>query len=517
MHALVKKVNYLLPLALAFVFTISTDAQDKRSKLKLDDVEYPMDMIHLHEKGFLILSHFSIGGRKKDRQLLLFDAKGNQQWEKGIEKHYGSKEGRIMMVTSPSGKISYTIEIKEQASPNKLLFNNKTHHLTQITQEGKARKMAIEGRKEFGKSLQAIFCDDAYLYYLASENGWEIHKKKKAGERLVLNRFDHNALKWERFYFKLPPLKALENATFWHFLGQTENEKYLIAKRFDNETGETYADMLTFGDRAEIIDRQPIELSFDNKFIRPARALSVPRQKWKNMMDMTFQKTIPWPRTAHTNEMPFQETIVVSSNRTPSSRSNLPTTINTPTSPVLPGAFGHWYLDAEHNYLYAYGLLGPKPFKKIGPVNDGFYVYKYDLKGNLIWKTIHSDVPELLDEKQFRVHSTPYLRKITLKVLADETLNFSVHVPNTLFSYEITSEGQVVDVVIQKKAEQYTNSMVHNSSRQLRSEAFVKKNPIEKKDKHSVVYSNFYSSVGEILMRIDNRSGEVDIMYFESR
>ena len=150
-----------------------------------------------------------------------------------------------------------------------------------------------------------------------------------------------------------------------------------------------------------------------------------------------------------------------------------------------------------------YGLLGPKPFKTAGPVYDGFYIHKYDLGGNLVWKVAHTDVPELLDEPQFKVHRLPRERQINLKVLADETLNFSPHVPKKLFSFEITPDGRVGDdLVIKEKERMPTNNMVQNSARKLKSEAYVKANPIGKKDKFTA-YSNFYSSIGEILVKFD--------------
>ena len=248
-------------------------------------MEYPVETIYLQEKGFLILTEFL--GKNKDRRLIYYDAKGNQQWERVIENQYG-QSGKVMMVTSPSGQVTYAIEMKEPGTSEILRFNNKTHHITQVTQEGKVRKMELQGKREFGESLQAIFCDDSYLYYLASENGWEIMEKKKAKERLILNRFDRNTLKWERFYFKLPPLKELENATFWHFLGQARNQNYLIAIRYNNETAENHAEILKFNDKAEITEKLSINFSLEGKYNRPATALSVPRQKWVNVVDMAF-------------------------------------------------------------------------------------------------------------------------------------------------------------------------------------------------------------------------------------
>lgn len=489
---------------MALFSSVLLKAQDNRNQLKLDRMEFPVETIYLQEKGFLMLTEFLMGGKNKDRRLIYHDAKGNQQWEKVIKNQYG-KSGTVMMVTSPSGKVTYTIEMKELVNIDVLGFNGKTHHITQVTQEGQVRKMELQGKKEFGKSLQAIFCDDSYLYYLASENGWEIVEKKKGKERLILNRFDRNTLKWERFYFKLPPLKELENATFWYFLGQAQGQNYLIATGYGKETGENYAEILKFNDKAEITEKLSINFSLEGKYNRPAKALSLPRQRWANVADMAFGRMFKWER--YRGPAGFGPP-------SPGNPEGRPHKTTSTSQAILSGAFGYWHLDSEHNYLYNYGLLGPKPFKTVGPVYDGFYIHKYDLGGNLVWKVAHTDVPELLDELQFKVHRLPRERQINLKVLADETLNFSAHVPKKLFSFEITPDGRVGDdLVIKEKERMPTYNMVQNSSRRLKSEAYIKANPIGKKDKFTA-YSNFYSSVGEILVKFDAKNAQIEFLYF---
>lgn len=467
-------------------------------------MEYPVETTYLHEQGFLILTEYLMGGRNKDRRLVYYDAKANQQWEVPIKNQYG-QSGKVMMVTSPSGNVIYTIEIKELGKTDFLGFDGKTHYITQVTREGEVQKMELQGKKEFGKSLQAIFCDDSYLYCLASENGWEITKKKKAKERLILNRFDRNTLKWKSFYFELPPLKELEDATFWHFLGQAQDQNYLISTRHVKETGENFAEILKFDNKAEITEKLSINFSLEGKYNRPATALSMPRQRWVNVADMAFGNTIT--RTIHTGPEGFRAP-------SPGNPSGRPHEMTSSSTPLLAGAFGYWHLDSEHNYLYNYGLLGPKPFKTVGPIYDGFYIHKYDLEGNLIWKVAHKDVPELLDEKKFKIHGMPYGRQINLKVLPDETLNFSAHVPKKLFSFEVTPDGRVGDdIVIKEKERMPVNNMVQNSSRQLKSEAYVKANTAGKTDKFTT-YSNFYSSIGEILVKFDAKNGKMDFLYF---
>ena len=502
MHLFFPKQKGWLTLVLLLFSSYLVIAQDNTTQLKLGKLEFPLETIYLGEQGFMVLTDYIFKGKSKDMRLISYDAKGNQQWEKTIKNNYGFMK-TLIMVTSPSGKVTYTIEMKGENDSNTLTFSGKTHYITQITREGQMKSMEIKGKKEFGKSLQAIFCDDAYLYYLASENGWEIHKKKKAAERLILNRFDRNTLKWEQFFFRLPPMKTLEDATFWHFLGQAGDMNYLIATRFSRETAMNHAEILQFNNEAEVTDKLSISYSLENKYNRPALALALPRQGWFNVTDRAFGRT-----TTRQHFIGNDFSGASQLNQNPAD------VVNMSSTPLLAGAFGYWHLDSENNRLYNYGLLGPKPFKNLGPVYDGFYIHKYDLKGKLIWKVAHTDVPELLDEKQFKVHRKPYERKINLKVLDDETLNFSAHVPAKLFSFEIAPDGRVRDNIVMKEKERMpTNNMVQNSSRKLKSEAYVKANPIGKKEKF-ITYSNFYSSAGEILMKFDAKNARMDILYF---
>ena len=490
---------------LALLFSIALKAQDNKSEVQLSRTGYPEETVYLNEKGFLIRTGGLRLGKNNTYQLLSYDAKANLKWEASIKQHYGNNA--MLTAVSPSGQVIYSIEVKENIQVEQLVIDGKTHYLTRITTDGQTKVAEIEGRKEFGKSLQAVFCDDQYLYFLTAEHGWETLEKKKAEERLILNRFEHDTMKWERFFFRLPPLKELKHSTFWHFLGQTEEDKYLVSKRYDNDTGENFADILKFNSKAEITERLTINFSLNGKHNRPAMALGIPRQQWEEVADLAFGRTIK--RTHRISGVGPPGTF---SNSVP--REGDPNTITTSRTPLLSGAFGYWYLDQQHKCLYTYGLLGPKPFKYIGPVYDGFYIHKYDLEGNLIWKTEHTDVPELLEHKKFKVHRKPYERQINLKVLADETLNFSVYVVGTLFSYEITPQGQVRDFIKKEKERMPVNNLVQNASYQLKSEAYVKKHPIGKGDKKFITYSNFYSSAGEILMKLDGKERRMEILYF---
>lgn len=70
-----------------------------------------------------------------------------------------------------------------------------------------------------GKSLQNILCDNNYLYLVATQEGDELHDRKKVNEKLLLNRFDAQTFSYKRFVIDTPPIEEGEENSFWSFIG----------------------------------------------------------------------------------------------------------------------------------------------------------------------------------------------------------------------------------------------------------------------------------------------------------
>jgi hypothetical protein len=121
-----------------------------------------------------------------------------------------------------------------------------------------------------------------------------------------------------------------------------------------------------------------------------------------------------------------------------------------------------------------YGLMGPKQFRNLGPVYDGFYIIKYDSKGNLQWRLQEKSPKKLSDYSQFRVHASPGQRSIALRFGGDHSLNFTIHARKFLAVFALNSEGKVVRTSFDDEFIAASTG-VYMSTSPAKSEAYVSK------------------------------------------
>ena len=328
------------------------------------------------------------------------------------------------------------------------------------------------------------------MYYLTTEDGWEKHDKKKTKEKLVLNRFSNADLSHKKIIIDLPAIAEGENTTFWTFIGQKGNEKYLLSKSVDVEKNELKCNVLVVNEQGKTLKSFAIDINMEDRFLRPGFTMLLPNK-------------------GHTVVAKLDSDIVTK--RSGPVGSTEPRVMESRPVTTM-GAFGNLMFDAESNAFYAYGLFGPKPFRTLGPIYEGFYVHKYDLDGKAIWKLNQAGSQELLDEKVFRVHGTPGDRNISLRSL-NQHLNFSIQFRKSLYTYEISSEGKLISTKHKGDFIAPVDNFVYNSTAGSKSEAFVKtKGNVN--DKH-VVYTNFFNSEGEVLLEWDMKSSFFTLMLFK--
>ena len=176
------------------------------------------------------------------------------------------------------------------------------------------------------------------------------------------------------------------------------------------------------------------------------------------------------------------------------------TTVTTRSVPQW-GAFSFIQFDAISNNFYVYGLTGPKPFKKVGPVYDGFFISKYDSQGNAVWNLQQPASAKLMGEGAFRVHALPSDRDIALKILPNGKLNFSIHFYDKLFEYEISDDGKLIGARDKKDALELTGSLF-SLKEKLKSEEFINKSKATNKSK-MVGFSNAITPSGEFVLKTD--------------
>jgi myo-inositol-hexaphosphate 3-phosphohydrolase len=131
--------------------------------------------------------------------------------------------------------------------------------------------------------------------------------------------------------------------------------------------------------------------------------------------------------------------------------------------------------------------MGPKPFKRLASVYDGFYVFKYDLKGNLQWKSQQKAPKTLADYAAFRIHSTPELRNIALRFGNDNSINFSVQTRKLLAVFALNGEGKGVRNIFDNNFVSSVSNVYLPLSAS-KSEAYVKKFASKKKAPNFYLY-----------------------------
>lgn len=367
------------------------------------------ERVNLEKEGSL-LSTQAIGNglvfvlyNNDTNYLIKYNDNFTKDWTRDIVQEVRSYlEPAIDVVSSPSKKLLYTVQIGYRG------YHSKPHIIASVDENGNVRKYEIEGRDEFGKELQTIFCNDDYLYYLATDNGDQNHKRKKEDEKLILNSFSNATMEYTRKVLDLPIVEGDEEI-FWEYIGHNNSEFYLASKKVDEDENLSEIKIITFDNQGNKLRESKYTIQLDeNDFIRPFR-------------------------------------IVTAADNIYSDKANLDYTRNTQTGSVYPTYGGFTGVHYKDGHVYFYGLYGPGKFKRVAAKYEGAYVMKYDLEGNLIWKNLIKDVGELTDNKHFRVHATPGLRSVYLNALPDGTINLDISVAERMsmskFRFVISPDG----------------------------------------------------------------------------
>ncbi len=445
----------------------------------------------LGDSGFVL----EIGGSAStaDNSLMFFNAQGELLWEKPME--YKNSQTNKALASSPTGDIVYAIASKD--------YTEKPHYVNQVRRNGELRTLEIAGRKEFGENLQSIFCDDHYLYYLFTQNSNERSDKKKVQEKLILNRFSNDDLSYKRIVLDLPAIASGETTTFWSYAGQKGEEIYLASKQIDRSSSASVFTVSAINSDGKVVRSFTLSLALDGKFLRPAwDDLRLQNNKTNLEFDEYYRTSHAMYSGSHpfTPSTPGQTPIIASSTSTQQKITN--------------GSFGYIRMDQANGHFYVYGLSGPKPFKSIASVYNGFYVAQYDLLGKQLWKTEQPASKALLDESFFRIHGTPAERDITLKILPGGKSIFSIHFKKELFEFELSAEGKVIGTQHQTDVLALTGN-IFSDSEKLKSESFIQKNEATKKDKQ-IFYINALTTSGEIVVRSDIKDSTFDLYYFKN-
>lgn len=474
-----KKLIFLL------LFTpLTINAQDK--KASFPNSSWFHQNILLGEEGFLLHDINSA---------TLFDLETNLLWKVETETPRGYYlNSHNVLVASPSASTFFHVQIYNVRDG----FNKKPHYITQVTRDGKSKSVQIQGSLEFGKSLQAVFCDDKYLYYLTTANGNEMKKGFKSKEKMILNRFEKDTFTATKIVLDLPALIESEDITFWTFIGQNAEEKFLLSKKINKKSGHLSATVVSFNQQGEILREFSLNADLEGKFLRPAYSPvenklnlfynSTPGRPFANVINLDYKFYTKEGYGSHGFHLTGS------------------------------GGFVTPYYDERSNTFYLFGLYGSKPFTSVASVYEGFYVKRFDASGKLIM-SYQSEVPKkLLGEDYFTMHASPGSRRITLKPLGNGTLNFSLlwnSVTGGKYIFALSADGSALGYLDCEGLQSNNRSVIYaGTGNPVKSAEYVIANQLDKGK--NISYEYFFIPSGELLLINDTKKKNMDILLFKS-
>lgn len=387
--------------ALLFLGTIvPTQAQGVHVAIHYSKKYSPVIVSHTDE-GLLI----SIG-----EKLHYYSNNGKLVWERDWKRAWptqGVVDGLNEIIVAPS--LSYIYQITGKGAEKQKNFTSKNSAIVQIQKDGTRKEFQLPELKEMGTNLQTVFCDDQYLAVLTTEKGVENFDKDKSGDRMILNRFKNDSQNYSRIVLDLPPLED-DNflSKFWQYTGQSGDIHYLSSESIAGEnTDKNMVELVGFTMEGEIKFHKKITIELTNeKFTRPSRH-NISGNNFANFRDFDFMRG---------QSGLFQDV----------------------------GAFQGFTVDYQHNCFYAFGLLGPTLFKRIASEYEGFYIIKYDLEGNELWRMQRTGDEELKDRVFWR-GAAAIGRSLSLYTLPNGRLEVGLFWLNdNWMSYELSADGKVL-------------------------------------------------------------------------
>jgi hypothetical protein len=452
------------------LISIASYSQDKTVELfqESDETFYVYD---LGENGILvsipkIYEHNSVVSiyQVKSQKIMKYSNQLEKEWDVNVENPKGTDKSNLTY--SKEGSNVYIENMKFSQ------YSESVYQLINI-KDGE-----IKNKKEFDynemekirKNLMESFCDNENFYMLSSLNGKQ-YEKSKIDEKLVLTIFKGESMIMEKHVLNLPKIENAENTTFWDYLDHHDGEIYLQSKEIFSDV--IKYTILTINSNGEILNTTTITVSMNGNHIAPAMCV-------KN----------------RTNHFYYSNTYF---------RPNL-------------GAYSDVIFTKDYSSLIVYGLYGDHIYRETERKIEGYFLKKYNLKGELIFDNMTKISPKLKKDEGFYFKDLAYNRYLILDELIDKTIQlqfvtYKDHVFTNNFSEkgELLSESdidfyKIIHVLdlnyayqphIKRKVFDIENTFA--PSKNDVSIKYIKTLPKMKKEK-SMIFSFFPSSQSEIIV-----------------
>ena len=183
----------------------------------------------------------------------------------------------------------------------------------------------------------------------------------------------------------------------------------------------------------------------------------------------------------------------------------------------FPNAYGNIILNKNEGSIYVYGLSGPEVFKRPSGF-DGFFVQKFDLKGNIIWKNEYNVTAKLKGEGYFTVNAAVENRNIIMRINADNSLSFHIWFKEQVHSHLISSTGELKDSYFNEFGDDVnlaTIDMCLPESIKLKSLDYL--NSFEYKKRQKTYYKCMITSKGEVLIHYLPSESLINLLFFKAK
>ncbi|WMJ73480.1 hypothetical protein RCC89_09940 [Cytophagaceae bacterium ABcell3] len=451
---------------------------DKKSKL--------LDVSYLGS-GDIILKTGRDLDFLKDRNIRITYMEGGLQekWQVRLSPYRQKGKYEEYLVSSKDGEMVYLLTISGHQP-----FNEKSIvRLAQINDKGELQEHLLDDLPK--GYLQTIYCDNDFLYLIATEKDLQHRKKKRGEEKIIINRYAHNGFSFGAFNAQLPKLEDPENASFWELAGNSKDTLYFLSKHIAERCHFNFAKVSQDG---TLLGEQNIEVPLKSDFLMPSH----------NLKDLAGGAIV--------NSNDFRTFLTGTSNG--EKDDDVDQHINNVHVIHENGAYGGLKLYPDKNALYIYGLYGPNRYRAVGNIHEGFFVSKFDMNGNLVFNKQFQMPEEVIDDSFFRIMATPFQRGTFLDVL-DHQIVFRLWYKNEAHNIILDEKGEVKN---------YYTSSTKNS---LFNEQFFSFNPSEKTHagqfveqldnsyvrKNKVVYRKSFE--GDLIIREDIKGQEVEFLLFK--
>ena len=461
----------------------SIQSQDKKEVIQLERNEELIQSVDLGDQGIILHTGKNyMNSKKLNWQLRYYAPNLDLIWKVPVEKQQISKGFDNPLVTSPHGEFTYLLEYMGY---NKFIGASKIQ-LHQINKEGKLASHEFEIPKEFGEKL-VTFANNRYLYILTSEKDFyymdsgKDFQKGKTKQKLYFNRIRHNDFSNERIELSLPPVDDSENTTYWSFAGHNNEYIWFISKDIDFKQKKYSYSVLFLDNDGKIVKKVGVECNLSESYIRPSYNFKDFNTSYKARDNDFFSSS----RTGH----------------------------------IYPrrGAFSNIRIDGSGNAIYIYGLTGAKPFTNFAAVYSGYFIYKYDLDGNMLWKTEKVLPSEITKESYFHVNAAPENRNLIFQIQPDK-LALKIYFKDQSYSMEFSNDGTPVESYGCKfKNEKYISyqdaMMCFSDASTLKSYKYL--TSMDPKEKKKLLFKYFNHSLDEILLEMHPKENLINLLYFK--